>query len=78
MFVLQKCIKDFDRAREHVQALEKYFNTYYLDPFSSLFLGNDCIENNVEEDNEYEISMLKEQAKILHDESMSLHYHNDK
>ena len=78
MFVFQKGIKYFDRACEHAQALEKDFKRYYLYPFSSLFSNNDDNENKYEEDNESEISRLKEQVKILHDEIMSLHNHNNK
>ena len=77
MFVLQNGIEYFDRACENTQALEKDFKRYALDP-SSLFCDYNDDENNVEEDNEFEISRLNEKVKILHDEIMSLHNHNNK
>ena len=78
MFVAQKGKIDFDQACEHAQVLEKNIKRCSHDLSSSLFSNNNDDKYNDEEDNESEISRLKEQVKILHKEILSLHNQNNK
>ena len=71
MFVAQKGKNDFNQPCEHTQIIEKTFKRYSHDLSSSLFSNNNDDKYNDKEDNEYEISKLKEKVNILHKEIIS-------